>query len=121
MDGWARMDDAGKLRAVRLMHTIIYVVMALSTFALVYAGISGHTGPWLFVPMTLLAIEVVVFVGNGFKCPLTALAVRYGAVRGYAFDTYFPESVMRHTFWFFTSLMVLGLVLLGMRWAGVLI
>jgi hypothetical protein len=117
---WTRMEDADKLRAVRLVHTIIYVVMALSTFALVFAGISGQKGPWLFVPIALLAIEVVVFVGNGFKCPLTALAVRYGAVRGYAFDTYFPESVMRHTFWFFTSLMVLGLGLLGLRWAGAL-
>ncbi|ODT51216.1 hypothetical protein [Devosia sp. 63-57] len=114
------MTDASKLAAVRLVHTIIYVAMALSTFALVYAGLSGNMGPWLMVPLTLLAIEVVVFVGNGFKCPLTALAVRYGAVRGYAFDTYFPESVMRHTFWFFTSLMVLGLVLLGLRWAGLI-
>ncbi len=114
------ISDADKLKAIRLLHSIIYVVMALSTFALVYAGISGHTGSWLMLPIALLAIEVFVFVGNGFKCPLTALAVRYGAVRGYAFDTYFPESIMRHTFWFFTSLMVLGLLLLGLRWSGIL-
>ncbi len=113
--------NARKLAAVRLIHTIIYVVMAASTFVLLYAGISGQTGPWLFIAIGLLAIEVVVFVGNGFKCPLTALAVRYGAVRGYAFDTYLPESVMRHTFWFFTSLMMLGLVLLALRWGGILV
>jgi hypothetical protein len=113
--------NARKLAVVRLIHTIIYVVMAASTFVLLYAGISGQSGPWLFIAIGLLAIEVVVFVGNGFKCPLTALAVRYGAVRGYAFDTYLPESIMRHTFWFFTSLMVLGLVLLAFRWGGILV
>lgn len=114
------MTDAHKLAVVRLIHTAIYLVMALSTFTLVYAGVTGQTGPWLVVALTLLAIEVVVFVGNGWTCPLTALAVRYGAERGYAFDTYLPESVMRHTFWFFTSVMLIGLGLLALRWWGVL-
>lgn len=106
------------LAAIRLVHTIIYVVMALSTFTLVFAGLTGASGLWLWIALGLLAIEVMVFVGNGFKCPLTALAVRYGAVKGYAFDTYLPESVMRHTFWFFTSVMSIGLVLLALRWIG---
>lgn len=115
------MTDAQKLAAVRLVHTAIYLVMAISTFVLVYAGITGQIGPWLVAALLLLAIEVVVFVGNGWKCPLTALAVRYGAERGYVLDTYLPESVMRHTFWFFTSVMLLGLVLLALRWSGLLV
>lgn len=115
------MSDAQKLALIRTIHTIIYVVMALSTFTLVFAGATGFSGWWLWLALVLLAIEVVVFAGNGFKCPLTALAVRYGAVKGYAFDTYLPESVMRHTFWFFTSVMVLGLALLAARWTGWLV
>ncbi len=57
---------------------------------------------------------------NGLKCPLTALAVRYGATTGYAFDTILTERTIRFTFRFFSGLMVLGLVLLVLRWAGVL-
>ena len=48
----------------------------------------------------------------------TALAVSYGAEKGYAFDTFLPERVTRHTFRFFGSLMLLGLVLLALRWVG---
>ena len=60
----------------------------------------------------------MIFVGNGFACPLTALAVRYGAETGYAFDTFLPEPVTRYTFRFFGSLMAIGLALVALRWIG---
>jgi hypothetical protein len=105
---------------VRAVHTLIYLVMAASTFALLYAGLTGRQGAWLRVSMGLLAVEIVVFVGNGMRCPLTALAVRYGAEKGYAFDTFLPEPVTRYTFQFFTTVMVVGLVLLALRRMGAL-
>ena len=109
-----------RLALVRSIHTLIYVVMAASTFVLVYAGLTGSQGWWLWVAMALLGIEVVVFAGNGMKCPLTALAVSYGAEKGYAFDTFLPERATRHTFRFFGSLMLTGLVLLMLRWLGMI-
>jgi hypothetical protein len=109
-----------RLALVRSVHTLIYLVMAASTFALLYAGLTGATGPWLWTAMVLLAVESVVFVGNGMTCPLTALAVRYGAEKGYAFDTFLPERVTRYTFQFFTTVMLVGLVLLALRWTGLL-
>ena len=109
-----------RLALVRAVHTLIYLVMAACTFVLFYAGVTGRQGAWLRISMALLAVEVAVFVGNGLKCPLTALAVQYGAEKGYAFDTFLPERVTRYTFQFFTTVMVLGLVLLTLRWAGIL-
>lgn len=113
------MSISGRLALVRGIHTLIYLVMAASTFTLLYAGLTGAHGRWLWTAMALLAVEVVVFVGNGLTCPLTTLAVRYGAEKGYAFDTFLPERVTRYTFQFFTTVMVLGLLLLILRWAGV--
>jgi hypothetical protein len=46
--------------------------------------------------------------------------VRYGAEQGYAFDTFLPERATRHTFRFFGTLMLVGLVLLALRWLVVL-
>lgn len=43
----------------------------------------------------LLAVEIVVFAGNGTKCPLTALAVSYGAEKGCAFEN--PPARAGHT------------------------
>jgi hypothetical protein len=114
------MTDAQRLALVRAVHTAIYVVMAISTFALLYAGITGAQGVWLWVALALLGLEVVVFAGNGLKCPLTAIAVKYGAETGHVFDTFLPERATRHTFRFFGTVMVVGLLLLAMRWIGVI-
>lgn len=112
------MTDKHLLSLIRALHTAIYLVMAVSTFVLVYAGVTGAQGPWLWIALALLVVEVVVFVGNGMKCPLTAVAVRYGAETGYVFDTFLPERATRYTFNFFGTVMVLGLGLLILRWVG---
>ncbi len=114
------MNRAQTLALVRFFHTAIYVVMAVSVFVLLYAGITGSSGWWLWTALALLAVESAVFLGNGLKCPLTALAVQYGAEKGYAFDTFLPERATRYTFRFFGTLMVIGLALLVLRWIGIL-
>ncbi len=114
------MTNAQRLAVVRGIHTAIYIAMAVSTFALLYAGVTGAQGPWLWVALGLLGVEVVAFAGSGMKCPLTALAVKFGAKTGRVFDTFLPERVTRHTFRFFEAVMVIGLFLLAARWWGVL-
>lgn len=114
------MTDAQRLALIRTVHTLIYLVMVAAIGALLYAGVTGATGLWLWIALGLLGLETVVFVGNGFSCPLTALAVECGAEKGYAFDTFLPERFTRYTFRFFGTLMVVGLLLLAVRWAGIL-
>jgi hypothetical protein len=114
------MTDRQRLAIIRTLHTVIYLVMATATFVLVYAGLTGAVGTWLWIALALLGVEVVVYLSNGLKCPLTALAVRYGAEGGYVFDTFLPERATRYTFNFFGTVMVVGLVLLILRWVGFL-
>ncbi len=114
------MTDAGRLWIVRGLHTAIYIVMSAACFAVLYAGISGQSGAWLHVALALVAIEVVVFAGCGLKCPLTAVAVRYGARQDGPYDTFFPERCTRHTFRVFGPLITLGLILNALRWFGLL-
>ena len=114
------MSDSQLLTLIRAIHTAIYLVMAVSTFVLVYAGLTGAQGTWLWIVLLLLGVESVVYLGNGMRCPLTALAVRYGAEKGYVFDTFLPERATRYTFNFFGTVMVVGLALLILRWIGVL-
>jgi hypothetical protein len=71
--------NAKRLALVRGVHTFIYIVMAASTLLLVYAGLTGAQGWWLWVALGLLAVETVVLAGNGMNCPSTALAVSYRA------------------------------------------
>lgn len=113
-------NDPVMLALVRGLHTAVYLVMVSAIGILLAAGTTGYADPWLWVALALLACETVVFVGNGFACPLTALAVRYGAETGCAFDTFLPERVTRYTFRFFGSLMAIGLLLLALRWIGLM-
>ena len=112
------MTDAMRLTLVRGVHTAIYVVMAGSVFAVFYAGLVGASGQWLLVALALVAIEVMVFVGSGMKCPLSAVAVKYGAMPGA--DTVLPERLTRHTLKFFGPLIALSLLLIVIRWSGAL-
>jgi hypothetical protein len=107
-----------QLALVRLVHTVIYLVMAGSTLFILFAGVSGYVGTWLYVSLVLVGIEGAVFLGNGMKCPLTSLAVRYGAEKGYAFDTFLPEKATRYTFRFFGTLLLIGLVFVILRAIG---
>lgn len=112
------MTNAQRLAAIRAVHTAIYLVNAAAILLIDYAGVTGRAGPWLTVALVLAAIEVVVFVGSGMKCPLTALAVRYGAEHGAIFDTFLPERLTRNTLRIFGPLLAVGLALLGARQLG---
>jgi hypothetical protein len=108
-------SDSQRLSLVRTVHTIIYVVLAVSIVYILVAAIAGLSSPPLFVALGLTAVEIVVFVSSGMKCPLTALARKYGAPKGYAFDTWLPEVIARYTFWIFGLLLAVGLGLLVLR------
>lgn len=111
------MTDSQRLALVRGVHTAIYLVMASSVFAVLYAGLTGAHGRWLWVAGALVAVECVVFAASGLKCPLTAVAARYGP--GVS-DTFLPERFTRLTFAIFTPLIFLGALLVAARalWLG---
>jgi hypothetical protein len=111
-----RPGRAGALAAVRAAHTAVYLVMAAATFFVLYAALAGVHGQWLWISLGLLTVESAVFLGNGLKCPLSAVAVRYGAGEGPLFDTFLPERITRHTFQVFGPLILVGVLLLAVRW-----
>ena len=112
------MTDDQRLALLRAIHTAIYVIMAASTFIVLYAGVTGAQGTWMWLALGLVSVEVVMFVGSGMKCPFTAAATRYGAKLGE--DTFFPERITRHTLTFFSPIILAGILLLAARWVGLL-
>ena len=109
------MSDSHKLFLIRTFHTIIYIIVAVSVIFLLVSALLGYFGPMLIVALVCIGIEVIVFVASGMQCPLTGLAKKYGAEKGYVFDTFLPESITKYTFRFFGLLLVIGLILLALR------
>ncbi len=101
------------LAITRAIHTVIYAVMASATFVVLYAGVTGMAGAWLWAALGLVGVESAVFLGNGFRCPLTAVAVHFGADEGA--DTCLPERFTRYTFRVFGPLIVVGVALVALR------
>ena len=113
------MIKSSALFWIRLLHTTIYLIMVAAIALMLVAGITGYQGLWLWISIGLVAAEGLVFFGNGMRCPLTSLAVRHGATKGHAFDTFLPEKWTRFTFRCFGTPALLGLLLLVLRWVGI--
>ena len=103
------------LTAIKTLHTAVYAVMVAAIFYVLYCGVTGTLDALLAVSIGLVGLEGAVFFGNGRKCPLTALAKQYGDPKGYVGDLFCPEWLSRRTFSIFTSLFVLGLLLVAIR------
>jgi hypothetical protein len=102
--------DIPMLTLIRGVHTAIYVTLVASVCLLLFAAVTAYSGPLVIAAAVGLAIEVVVFTANGFKCPLTALACTYGAEedKGCVFDTVLPVRITRLTFRVFSAMLALA-------------
>lgn len=114
------MRSPVKLALVRGVHTLIYGLMALSTFVLLYIGVTGRFMIGLWIALPLLAIEITVFTFSGLKCPLTALVGRYAGDSVHVPDTWLPEALTRRTLVIFGPVLPFAFMLLAARWLGLI-
>jgi hypothetical protein len=111
------MNTRDALRAVKLVHTIIWVVFASCIFAIpVFALLGGYLVAALLGLIVL--VEVLVLVFNDLRCPLTLIAARYTDDRRANFDIYLPAWLARHNKSIFGVAYGMGLLFMVARWAG---
>jgi hypothetical protein len=106
---------ANRLRRIKLLHTVIWAIMAVSIIALPWAGWSGQFR-WA-MGMTLLILgECLVLVFNHGRCPLTDIAARYTDDRADNFDIYLPLWLARNNKRIFGCLFVVGEIIVLWQW-----
>lgn len=71
---------------------------------------------WTFV--AIVAVEVLVLLLNGFKCPLTGVAARYTPDRQDNFDIYLPLWLAKHNKLIFGVLYLAGIAYTLVIWRG---
>ncbi len=74
---------------------------------LVIAGLRRQSDRRAAVAAGVVAVESLVFLGNGAHCPLTALATRLGAGSGSVTDIFLPK-------WFAHNLPVIHVPLIAL-------
>ena len=102
------MEPASKLRAVKLVHTLVWAVFAGSIVAIPACTSAGNLkAAWGLIGFVFL--EVVVLAGNRMRCPLTDVAGRYTTERRANFDIYLPLWLARRNKEVFGALYVAGI------------
>ena len=113
IDPGARLDA---LRAVKLLHTVVWAFFAGSIVAIPVCAALGRFRAALIL-IGVVFVECVVLVANGMRCPLTPVAARYTDDRRDNFDIYLPEWLARHNKTVFGWLYAAGIVYAAARWA----
>jgi hypothetical protein len=103
------------LRRIKLLHTIIWAVMAAACCYVLYAGIVGLRNTLVWVCIVLILLEGIVLLINRWTCPLTKIARKYTNDRQENFDIYLPVWLAKYNTLIFTIMFVAGLVLVLIR------
>lgn len=81
----------GAVAAIKTVHTLAWASIEACVLYVLHAGFAGRTDKRVGIAAAVVAGESLVFAANGFRCPLTELAERYGAERGSVTDIYLPK------------------------------
>jgi hypothetical protein len=79
------------IAAVKTIHTLAWLSIEACVIYALYAGFAGRTDKRAAAAGAVVAGEVLLFAGNGFRCPLTELAARLGAQSGSVTDIFLPK------------------------------
>lgn len=77
--------------AIKTLHSVAWFSIEACVRYVLYTGFIGRTDRRVAAAAAVVAGESVVFAANGFRCPLTRLAERYGAERGSVTDVFLPK------------------------------
>jgi hypothetical protein len=86
----------GVLTAIKLTHTAVWFSIESSMAYVLWTGLRRRSDRRAAIAAAVVGGETLVFVANGFHCPLTELAERAGAEHGAVTDIYLPRWFARN-------------------------
>jgi len=110
-----RAASATRLLAIKAVHTFVWVFFAGCILAIpIFAWFARFRTAASLIAVT--AVEVLVILLNGGRCPLTGMAARYTEDRRANFDIYLPEWLARNNKRIFGTLYGCGILLTALLW-----
>jgi hypothetical protein len=112
------MHHQTKLLWIKLIHTIIWLFFVVVIFYVVYSGITGNITTFTWIGIGLVIGEGLVLLLFKLFCPLTLIARKYSDSQMDNFDIFLPNWLARHNKLIFTSIFLVGVVLVLCRALG---
>jgi len=102
---------------IKLLHTLVFLVESAAILYILYSGVFNVRSPGLAIAVFLVLAEIVIFVANVTRCPLTNLAKRLGDRTGDDFiaDMFIPERYTRRIPQVCGGLALIGFLLVILR------
>ena len=112
------MTNANKLLAIKLLHTLIWLFFVGIIFYVIWAGITNNITEFTWIAIGLVIAEGLVLLLFKMFCPITLIARKYSNSQKDNFDIFLPNWVARHNKLIFTTIFLVGLVLVILRVFG---
>jgi len=109
------MKPATALVLIKLVHTTAWAFFAACILALPFAAAAGRFDV-AAVLIGFVLIEILLLAGNGWACPLTAVAARFTGDRRDNFDIYLPRLLARYNKQVFGTLFVAATLYTAWCW-----
>jgi hypothetical protein len=110
------MDTEKRLFQIKFLHTLVWVFFVAIILYVVYSGITGRITSFTWVSIGLVLVEGLVLLIFKMFCPLTVIARRYSDSKKANFDIFLPEWLAKYNKEIFTSIYVIGVVLVLLRY-----
>lgn len=109
------MEPSTKLLVIKIIHTLIWLFFVGVIFYILYSGIFDAITVYTWLGIALIFAEGIVLLLFKMFCPLTVLARRYSDSAKSNFDIFLPNYLAKHNKLIFTSIFMLGLILVLIR------
>lgn len=109
------MSASGALRAIKLLHTVVWACLAVAILSLPVLGVLGWF-QWAAVVTGMVLLECLVLAVNHWRCPLTNAAEPFTSDRSDNFDIYLPLWLARNNKRLFGGLFLIGEIVVLVCW-----
>ena len=99
-----------RLTIIKLVHTLVWLFFNVVIFYLFYAVVTGKINKWVWICLSLIALETVILVLFKMMCPLTVMARKYSDSTKDNFDIYLPVWLARYNKLIYT--VIVGIILI---------
>ncbi|MBT8283984.1 MAG: hypothetical protein HKO75_01260 [Flavobacteriaceae bacterium] len=105
------MKAADKLLTIKIIHTVIWLFFVVVIFYVLYSGITGKVNTYTWIAIALVIGEGLTLLIFKMFCPLTLMARKYSDSDKDNFDIFLPNWLAKNNKLIFTSLFVVGVIL----------
>ena len=110
-----KMNSANRLLAIKWVHTLIWLFFVVVIFYILYSGVFNEVNIYTWVGIGLIVGEGIVLLVFKMFCPLTVMARKYSDSDKDNFDIFLPNWLAKYNKLIFTTLYVIGLILVLIR------